>query len=195
MRHRQWMWLGVVGLVLALAGLTVRAEEECKAKVELPQAAAKAIKDAFPKATIEEVKAEDEDGVRLFEVEVEQDEAEIEVEVSPDGLIVSIESKVELKDVPDAAAKVISQAAQKAEIKKIQREEIRAEVIRDDKGNAQLVKLEEPKTVFEAELIKGDQRGKIEVAADGTVIEALKWKAKEPCPTKAKEPCPAPATK
>jgi len=90
----------------------------------------------------------------------------------------SVESKVELKDVPDAAAKVISQAAQKAEIKKIEREEIRAEVIKDDKGNAQLVKLEEPKTVFEAELIKGDQRGEIEVAADGTVIEALKWKAK-----------------
>jgi len=116
--------------------------------------------------------------VRLFEVEVEQDGAEIEVEVSPDGLIVAVESKVELKDVPDAAAKVISQAAQQAEIKKIEREEIRAEVIKDDKGNAQLVKLEEPKTVFEAELVKGDQRGEIEVAADGTVIEALKWKAK-----------------
>jgi len=183
MSRTHWMLVVVAGLAaLALAGTAAWAKDEgsgdAKAKVELPEAAAKAIKAAFPNATVAKVEIEDEDGVKLFEVELKQDGAEMDVSVAPDGLIVSVESKIELKDVPEAAAKVIAKAAEGAEIKKIEKEEIRAEVKKDDKGAATLVKLDKPKLVFEAELVKGDQKGEIEVDAEGKVLEELKWAAK-----------------
>jgi hypothetical protein len=169
-------------MVLALLGAaTLSADEGCrkeKAKVELPEAAAKAIKAAFPDATIDEVEIDNEDGMKLFEVELKQGKAEIEVSVAPDGTIVEIETEVALKDVPAAAAAVISKAAEGAQIKEIAKEETRAEVKKDANGVTTLVKLEKPKIAFEAELVKGDHKGEIEVAADGTVVEPLKWKAK-----------------
>jgi hypothetical protein len=183
MSFARWRLLVVVGIAaVALVGSAVCAKEEgngeSKAKVELPEAAAGAVKAAFPNATIKKVGIEDEDGVKLFEVELMQDKAEMEVSVAPDGLIVSVESKVDLKDVPEAAAKAISKAAEGAEIKKVEKEEVRAEVKKDAKGAATLVKLDKPKLLFEAKLIKGDQKGEIEVDADGKIVEELTWKTK-----------------
>jgi uncharacterized membrane protein YkoI len=184
MIRTRWLLMGMAVIALALMGAaTLPADEGCKkeeakAKVELPEAAAKAIKDAFPLATIAKVKAEDEDGMKMFEVELKQDKAEIEVTVAPDGTIVEIETEVALKDVPEAARAAISKAADGAQIKEIAKEEIRAEVRKDDKGVATHVKLGTPKIAFKAELVKGDQKGEIEVAADGTVVEPLKWKVK-----------------
>jgi hypothetical protein len=182
MIRTRWLLVGVAVMVLALLGAaTLSADEGCrkeKAKVELPEAAAKAIKAAFPDATIDEVEIDNEDGMKLFEVELKQGKAEIEVSVAPDGTIVEIETEVALKDVPAAAAAVISKAAEGAQIKEIAKEETRAEVKKDANGVTTLVKLEKPKIAFEAELVKGDHKGEIEVAADGTVVEPLKWKAK-----------------
>lgn len=182
MIRTRWLLMGAAVMVLALLGAaTLSADEGCKkekAKVELPEAAAKAIKAAFPDATIDEVEIDNEDGMKLFEVELKQGKAEIEVSVAPDGTIVEIETEVALKDVPAAAAAVISKAAEGAQIKEIAKEETRAEVKKNDNGVAKLVKLETPKIAYEAELVKGDQKGEIEVAADGTVVEPLKWKAK-----------------
>jgi hypothetical protein len=182
MIRTRWLLVGAAVMVLALLGAaTLSADEGCKkekAKVALPEAAAKAIKEAFPNAAIAKVKAEDEDGMKVFEVELKIDKAEIEVTVAPDGTIVEIETEVTLKDVPEAAAAVISKAAEGAQIKEIAKEEIRAEVTKDATGVATLKKLGTPKIAFEAELVKGDQKGEIEVAADGKIIEELKWKAK-----------------
>jgi len=182
MIRTRWFLVGAAVMVLALLGAaTLSADEGCKkekAKVELPEAAAKAIKDAFPGATIDEVEIGNEDGMKVFEVELKQGKAEIEVSVTPEGTIVEIETEVTLKDVPAAAAAVISKAAEGAQIKEIAKEEVRAEVKKNGNGVATLVPLKEPKIAFEAELVKGDQKGEIEVAADGTVVEPLKWKAK-----------------
>jgi hypothetical protein len=182
MIRTRWLLVGAAVMVLALLGAaTLSADEGCKkeeakAKVELPEAAAKAIKEAFPNAAIAKVKAEDEDGMKLFAVELKQDKAETEVKVTADGMIVEVETEVALKDIPEAAQAVISTAAKDAQIKEIAKKEIRAEVKKDDKGVA--TKLGTPKIVFEAELVKGDQKGEIEVDADGKVIKELKWKVK-----------------
>jgi hypothetical protein len=88
---------------------------------------------------------------------------------------------VDIKDVPEAAAKVIQKAAEGAEITAIAKEEIRAEAGKDGK----LAKLDKAKTVFEAELKKGGQVGAMAVAPDGTVAEALAWKA---APAKTEAP-------
>jgi len=182
MSKTRWLMLGVAALVgLALVGSAVygekaeagkadvkeKGEAKDKAKVELPAAAAAAIAAAFPNAAIEKVKAEDENGVKTFAVKLET-----EVEVAADGQIVSVSREVALKDVPEAVVKAIRTATAEAEIKEVVREEVRAEA-----KDGKLVKLDKAKIVFEAELKKGDQEGSIEVAADGTVVEPLKWQA------------------
>jgi len=185
MVRTRWMWLAV-GVLMGLAVLasdacaaegTCGGTEKAKQKVELPAAAAEAVKAAFPKAKIEKVKTEDEDGIMVYEVELEEGKTETEVTVSADGLLLEIETEVEMKDVPKAAADVIAKAADGATIKEIEKEEIRAEVKKEN-GTPRIVKLEKAKVVFSAELVKGDQKGEIEVAADGKVVEELKWKAK-----------------
>ena len=184
MSRTRWMPVGVMLLLtLALAASAVCAKEEgargcktgeAKAKVDLPEAVAKALQVAFPKATVDEAKAEDEGGVKVFDVELKQDKAEMDVEVTADGAILAVETDIEMKDVPEAAAKVIQKAAEGATVHEIIKEEVRAEI-----KDAKVVKLDAVKVAYGAEIKKGDQKGEIKVAADGTVVEALKWKSEK----------------
>ena len=179
----------MVAAILLLAG-AVRAAEEVaaegkaegkeEAKVELPPAAAEAVKAAFPKAKMEEVEVEEEEGVTLYEVELEQDDVEMEVEVAPDGTLVEIETEIAQKDVPEAALQAIQAADPDAKIEEVKKIEIRAEIKKAEADKpAQLVKLDEAKIVYEAELKTGDKEGEITVAADGKVVEPVKWEEKK----------------
>ena len=174
------LFFGVAGCTTENEGTEVKEEAKEEAKVELPSAAADAIKAAFPEAEIEEVEVEEEDGLTLYEVELEQDDMEMEVEVAPDGTSVEIETEIAQKDVPEAALQAIQAAAPDAKIEEIEKVEIRAEVKKSPLAPAaQLVKLDEAKIVYEAELEKDGKEGEITVAADGKVVEPLKWEEKE----------------
>jgi len=176
--------------ILLLAG-AVRAAEEVaaegkaeakeEAKVELPPAAADAVKAAFPKAKIEEAKLEKECGLDVYEVELKlEDESEVEVEVATNGTIVEIETEIALKDAPPAVVEAVKAAAPDAKIEEVKKIEIRAEIKKAEADKpAQLVKLDKPKIVYEAELKTDDKEGEITVAADGKVVEPLKWEEKE----------------
>ena len=194
MMQRLGLWAGcmvVAILFLGVAGCTgenegaegkAEAKKEVKeeAKVELPSAAAEAIKAAFPEAEIEEVEVEQEDGVTLYEVELEQGDVEMEVEVAPDGTIVEIETEIAQKDAPEAALQAIQAAAPDAKIEEVEKIEIRAEIKKAEGDKpAQLVKLDEAKIVYEAELEKDGKEGEITVAADGKIVEPLEWEEKE----------------
>jgi uncharacterized membrane protein YkoI len=162
----KWLILGVAvvaafALVMPFVWAKEEGKEGAKAKVELPEAVAKAVAAAFPGAKIEEVKAEDEDGVQVFEIELEQGEQEIEIEVDASGTILEVETEIQMKDVPAAAATAIMAAAEGGKVEEVKKVEARAKI------------------TYEAEIEKGDMEGEIEVAADGTVVEPLKWKAKE----------------
>ena len=175
----KWIILSLAVLAaLALVGTYGWAKDKAKAKVELPDAVAAAVAEAFPGAKIEKVKAEDEDGVKVFEVELElkqgEQEIEIEIEVTASGTIIEVETEIQMKDVPAAAAKAITDAAEGGKVEEVKKVEARAEI----KGG-NVVNLDPVKVTYEAEIEKGDQEGEIEVAADGTVVEPLKWKAKE----------------
>jgi len=180
MLHARWMLAGAVLLlaIMVLAPQAVYAKEEAAAKVELPDAVVAAVNAAFPNAKIEKVKLEDENGVKVYEVELEQGETEIEIEIAPDGTIIEIETEIKMADVPEAAAKAIQAAAEGAKIEEVKKVEKRAEIKKVESGTA-IVALATPIITYEAELETGDQEGEIEVAADGAVVEALKWKAKE----------------
>ena len=179
MTRTRWMMLAVT--VLAAVALTAMVGwakddekgEGGKAKVELPPAAAEAVAKAFPNMKIEKVKAGEENGVTLFEVELEAGETEVEVEVSADGVIVSVETEIALKDVPEAAAAVIQKAAEGGKVEEVKKEEIRAEA-----KDGKITKLGAAKVVYEAEIEKGNQEGKIAVDAGGAIVEPLKWKDK-----------------
>jgi len=182
MKRTNWILLGfVVALAFALTVSTEWAKQESqqqgkKEKVELPAAVAKAIKDNVPDAEIDTVEVEKEAGITLYDVEFKAGKGEIEV--AEDGTVMDIATIVTMKDVPKAAAEVIQKAAEGATIKQLEQSEVRAEIKKEgEKGT--IVKLDSPKYVYEAELVKGDQRGEMEVAADGKVIEALKWSTKE----------------
>ena len=179
MTRTRWMMLGVAVLAaFALTAMVGWAKDDekgegGKAKVELPPAAAEAVAKAFPNMKIEKVKAEEENGVMLFEVELEAGETEVEVEVSADGVIVSVETEIALKDVPEAAAAVIQKAAEGGKVEEVKKEEIRAEA-----KDGKITQLGAAKVVYEAEIEKGNQEGKIAVDASGAIVEPLKWKDK-----------------
>ena len=89
-----------------------------------------------------------------------------EVTVAPDGTIVETATEIEAKDVPEAALAAIRKAAEGARITEIDREETHAE----PKGGT-FAKLDNVRTAYWAEFVKGELTGEITVAPDGTVVE------------------------
>jgi hypothetical protein len=182
MKFMNWLLMGcMITLAIALIVPTGWAKQEGqeqgkKIKVELPDAVAKAVKANFPNAEIGSAEVEKEAGINLYDIEFKADKGEIEV--AENGTVMDIATSVSMKDVPKAAAEAISKAAQGATIKQIEKSEIRAEIKKEgEKGT--LLKLDHPKYVYEAELSKGNQRGEIQVAPDGKIVEALKWRTRK----------------
>ncbi len=157
-----------VASVLALTISTGWAQQE-KVKRELPAAVAKAVKDNRPNAEIDTLTVEKEDGVSLYDIEFQKGKGEIEV--AEDGSVIDIATIVNLKDVPAAALAAIRKGAAGGSIKQVEKSEVRAEV-----KHGRVVKLASPRYIYEAELVKGNQKAEIQVAPDGQVIEAPKWK-------------------
>jgi uncharacterized membrane protein YkoI len=151
-------------------------EQEKKAKVELPPAVAKAIRDNIPNAEIDIVEVEEDAGIRLYDIEFKADKGEIEV--AEDGTVIDVTTVIQMKEIPKAAAHVIQKAVgdAKAKISRLEKSEVRAEVQKEgEKGK--VVKLASARYVYEAEVVRGKQRGEIQVAPDGKIVEALKWEA------------------
>ncbi|HUX01663.1 MAG: PepSY-like domain-containing protein [Phycisphaerae bacterium] len=173
-------------MVFAVGVCAADEEQGCEvakeeAKVELPAAVADALKAAFPEAKIEGVELEKECGLTIYEVElVQEGEPKMEVEVAPEGRIIKIETEIAQKDVPEAALQAIQAADPDAKCEEVQKIRIciKIEKAEADKP-AQLVQLDKAEIVYEAELKKDGKEGEITVAADGKIIEPLKWKEEE----------------
>jgi hypothetical protein len=145
-----------------------------KATVQLPPAVAQAIKDNCPGAVIDKIEVEKEAGISLYDIEFKAGRGEIEV--AEDGTVMDIATIVAVSELPKLAAEAIQKAAEGATVRQIEKSEVRTEIDKTgEKGT--LVKLAPPKYVYEAELVRGEQRGEIQVAPDGQVVEAPKWKA------------------
>jgi uncharacterized membrane protein YkoI len=170
--------VGLLLLVFAFLGaavLTAAPEKKAEKQVALPAAVAQAVKANFPGAEIKSAEMEKEAGINLYDIEFKADKGEIEV--AEDGTVIDMATVVMIKDVPAAAVQAVKKAAPDATIKQLEKSEIRAELKKEgEKG--WVTKLAVPKYVYEAELLKGEQRGEIQVAPDGKIVEALKWWAK-----------------
>lgn len=169
--------MSIVALVLAASPAWAGqqgGEQAKRAKVELPPAVAKVVQANCPGAEIDKLEMEKEAGIVLYDIEFKAGMGEIEV--AADGRVMDIATIVALKDIPKAAAQAIQKAAADCTIKQIEKSEIRAEIKKEgEKGT--IVKLASPRYVYEAELIKGEKRGEVQVAPDGQIVEALKWEA------------------
>jgi len=174
-----FVMVSIIALALALSGPSAWASQKTlepakKGKVELPPAVAKAVKENCPGADIDKIDVEKEAGIKLYDIEFKAGRGEIEV--AADGTIMNIATIVALKDVPKPAAEAIQKAAPGATIKQIERSEVRAEIRKEgEKGT--LVKLASPRYAYEADLVKDEQKAEVQVAPDGNVVEAPKWKA------------------
>ena len=159
-----------------LEGEAQSTEQEEKTKVELPAAVVKAIEDNVPNAEIAKVDIEEKGGIALYDIEFKADQGEIEV--AENGTVIDVVTVITMEDVPEAVAEVLKKAAEGATIIRIEKSEVWSEVKMEGEQGT-IVKLDSPKYVYEAELMKDDQTGEIEVAADGTIIEPLKWDTEE----------------
>lgn len=146
------------------------AEEQMK--VELPAAVTKAVKDNVPGAEIEILTVEKEGGISLYDIEFKAGMGEIEV--AEDGTVIDVSSTIDMRDVPRAAAEAIQKAVEGGTIKQIEKSEVRAEIKMDGETGT-IVRLEAPKYVYEAEFTKDGRAAEVQVAPDGTVVEASKW--------------------
>lgn len=182
MKHSKWIFLVfVVALAFALTvstGCTQKEGQEQgeKAEVELPAAVAEAVKANFPDAQIDKVEVGEEAGITLYDIEFKANQGEIEV--AKDGTVIDVVTIITMEDLPKGAAEAIQKAAEGATILRLEKSEVRSE-IKEEGGKGTIVKLDSPRYVYEAELVKGDQTGEIEVNADGKVIEPLKWDTKD----------------
>ena len=171
--------VSLILLVLGFIGAAVLAaapEKKTEKQVVLPAAIAQAVKANFPGAEIKTAEVEKEAGINLYEIEFMAGRGEIEV--AEDGTVMDIATIITMKDLPKAAAEAIYKAAAGAEIKQIEKSEVRAEIKKEgEKGT--LVKLASPRYVYEAELVKGEQKGEVQVAPDGKVVEGPKWNKEE----------------
>ena len=167
--------VSLILLVLGFIGAAVLAaapEKKTEKQVVLPAAVAQAVKANFPGAEIKTAEVEKEAGINLYDIEFMAGRGEIEV--AEDGTVMDIATIITMKDLPKAAAEAIYKAAAGAEIKQIEKSEVRAEIKKEgEKGT--LVKLASPRYVYEAELVKGEQKGEVQVAPDGKVVEGPKW--------------------
>ncbi len=152
------MVVGVITCVVTYAG---------KDEQNLPLAVRTVLEALYPNAEIEETEVEKE-GLKIYEVELEQNGQEVEVALAPDGTLLEVETEMTVQDLPEAVAKAIAEAAEGATIKEVSKEVTYAVV--------KLVRLAQPQTSYEAKLSKQGAECEIEVAADGTILEQSEWK-------------------
>lgn len=181
MKHINWILLILVfalALVLTVSTGCTKQEKKAQAEkkeVELPPAVVEAVKANFPDAQRDFVEVDEEAGIKLYDIEFKDDQGEIEV--AEDGTVIDVVTIITMEDVPQAAAEVFQKAAERATFKRFEKSEVRAE-IRKEGEIGKIVKLDSPRYVYEAELVKDNQTGEIEVDAEGNIIEALKWETK-----------------
>src|SRR5215831_10668596 len=121
------------------------ASQKQKPPPELPPAVARTVAENRPGARIDKLEVENEQGVKLYDIEFKADRGEIEV--AEDGTVIDIATIVKMKDLPKPAADAIVKGAAGAKITQLEKSEVRAEI-----KAGKVVPLASPKYIYEAEL-------------------------------------------
>jgi len=167
MKRKDLRLVYIAMVICVIACVVTYAGKDEQKKCRLAPGAKAALDALYPNAEIEEVEVKKE-GLKVYEVELEQNGQEVEATLAADGTLVEVETEMTVEDLPEPIAKAIEKAAEGATIKEVEKEVTYAVV--------KLVKLDEPQTSYEAELSREGAKCEIEVAADGTILEQSEWK-------------------
>ena len=163
------LWAHISVAVLFALAISTGFDGAQRPKSELPAAVAKTVMDNCPNAEIASLEVEKQSGVTLYDIEFKAGRGDIKV--AEDGTIIDMATIVKMRELPAAVLAAIQNGAAGATIKQVEKSEVRAEI-----RHGRVVKLASPRLAFGAELVKGNQHTEIQVAPDGRVIEAPKWK-------------------
>jgi len=101
MSHRRTVSLFTVAVGLATSAAAFASEKPVK-QADVPKPVLAAVQAKYPNAKLEHFAKEVEDGKTLYEVVLDVGSAHTEVSVSPEGKIVSEETTISVKDLPEA---------------------------------------------------------------------------------------------
>ena len=161
MLPKRWQWAGWIVVIGVVVGSVVWAGREKQKKGRILSEIKTIVQDYYPGATIKKV-AMEEEGMKVYEVELVQDGHAFEITVAPDGTLIEVESEVAEAALPPAVAAALAQAVQGGKIKELEQEDIYAKM--------QLVKLKSPQTVYEAVVTLNGQDVEISLSADGQIL-------------------------
>ena len=136
---------------------------------DLPELVDEAVKEKFPRAVITEAEKENEDGVELYQIAVIQDGGDTEMTLSPNGVVVEIETRISRRDLPQAVSAAVAGTVGRGRLGKVTRLDVHALT---DTGN--LVELDRPRQLYEVQYVPTGGKGKVETlfSADGIVMES-----------------------
>lgn len=176
-------WAVVCGVALlpAIASAEIKVRKTAKPKSEteatisapkLPEAVKKTFEGKFPNAKIDKAESEKEGGVMVWDIEFRDGRKHKETDIAEDGTMIEFSEQVTQKSVPKDAMKSIKKAAEGGKLNRTEKVTLSYE-IKDGK----VIKLDKPKTQYEANVTKGEQSSDIIVDENGKMIEAPKWEA------------------
>jgi uncharacterized membrane protein YkoI len=119
----------------------------------LPDAAARAVRRAFPGARVARVGREREHGVMLYEVALQEYGTEFELEVTGDGVIGEIERDMGLGELPKGVADRVRRVTRDGKIRHIERHERRAAF-----SSGRALPLHRPKVTYEITYYRAGRR-------------------------------------
>jgi hypothetical protein len=188
-------WCAGAVLAALLGSASVPAEDKAKALPKGSEKAVAAVREAFPKAEIDEA-AEPKGfggsggkGTPLFwSVRFHVGDKKQELSVTPEGTIIRLPAPVEPKDLPKAVADAVAKAEPKAAVRGAEKHELRATM--------KYVALEKPQVrEYVIEAVKDDKRWRVTMNGEGGDAKATELKEPKKDEKKDKADKPADADK
>jgi hypothetical protein len=158
------------GLTTTLLLATAGSAEESATEVKLPEPVDKTFKAAFPKAEIQKLTQEVEEGVTVFDFEFKDGEQEKETDIAADGTMLEWTLVIPADAVPEPIMKVFVANAKGGKLGRLERIEVAYELEKE-----KVVKLSKPLTRYAAEMTKGSKKAEVIVNSDGSVFERPEW--------------------
>jgi hypothetical protein len=154
---KKWCVAAMVAVV-GIAGFGVGIAAQRRG---LPEAVRKAVTQLFPNARITDMDREHK-VIRMYEVELRQNGQEREAVVTDDGVVLEVEREINLDDAPRAVQKTLKRLSRRGRLSEV--EEITVH------GEIQVVKLESPRKIFEAEFRVGRREVEVRITEDGKIV-------------------------
>jgi uncharacterized membrane protein YkoI len=146
-----------------------------KTSVALPPAVRKTFEAKFPKAFIESVDAETENGVEVYDFEFKDGDLEKEADIAKDGTFLESTLVIQIKEVPKAAMEAIRKAADGAKMGRAEKVEVNCNV-----KDGKITKLPKAELQYAVEIAKGGKHAEVTVDPKGKVVEPPTWEADKP---------------